>query len=160
MVIVFNSSPLIFLAKLEFLENFIHSYKYDFYTTTSVVNEIRAKDDAVSNYILEAIEQKKLVVRATNLISLVVTLSDRLGSGEAEAIALGTELQANYVILDDFPARKAALKLGLNVKGTLAIINKLHQEGHISINSKDDLYEQLTKINFRVKRSLFDQIFI
>jgi predicted nucleic acid-binding protein len=51
------------------------------------------------------------------------------------------------------------LKLGLNVKGTLAIINKLHQDGQISINSNDDFYEQLKTINFRVKRSLFDQIF-
>lgn len=148
------------MAKLKFLEVFLQRYEYDFYTPESVVNEIQAKDDEVSEYILLAIEQKNLKVRTTNLTSLVISLNARLGIGEAEAIALGTELQANYVILDDFPARKAALKLGLNVKGTLAIINKLHQDGKIFINSRDDLYEQLKKINFRVKRSLFDQIFI
>jgi len=160
MVIVFNSSPLIFLAKLKFLEVFLDSYEYDFYTPESVVNEIQTKDDEASKYLLLTIQQKKLKVRATNLTSLVISLNARLGIGEAEAIALGTELQANYIILDDFPARKAALKLGLNVKGTLAIINKLHQDGKISINSNDDFYEQLKKINFRVKRSLFDQIFV
>lgn len=160
MVIVFNSSPLIFLAKLKFLEIFLDRYEYDFYTPESVVNEIQTKDDEASQYLLLTIQQKKLKVRATNLTSLVISLNARLGIGEAEAIALGTELQANYIILDDFPARKAALKLGLNIKGTLAIIKKLHQDGQISINSNDDFYEQLKKINFRVKRSLFDQIFV
>ena len=160
MVIVFNSSPLIFLAKLKFLEIFLQCYEYDFYTPESVVNEIQAKDDEVSEYILLEKKKKNLKVRTTNLTSLVMSLNARLGIGEAEAIALGTELQADCVILDDFPARKAALKLGLNIKGTLAIINKLRLDDNISINSNDDLYEQLKKINFRVKRSLFDRIII
>jgi len=37
--------------------------------------------------------------------------------GESEAIVLAIELEADYVILDDFVARKEAVRLGLNVKG-------------------------------------------
>jgi predicted nucleic acid-binding protein len=61
--------------------------------------------------------------------------------------------------LDDFAARKEATRLGLNVKGTLAIIRKLQADGKITINSLEELYHDLVAINFRIKRSLFDAIF-
>ncbi|WP_293157521.1 hypothetical protein [Okeania sp. SIO2C9] len=47
------------------------------------------------------------------------------GRGESETIALAKELQTDFVILDDLAARKMATNLGLNVKGTLAILKKL-----------------------------------
>ncbi|WP_375474132.1 hypothetical protein [uncultured Nostoc sp.] len=90
----------------------------------------------------------------------------RLGKGESEAIGLGTELQTDYIILDDFAARKEATRLGLNVKGTLAVIKKLQVDGKITISSTDQLYQDILAMNFRVKRwrsppqaSLFDAIF-
>ena len=83
----------------------------------------------------------------------------RLGKGESEAIALCTELQADYVVLDDFAARREAIRLGLNVRGTLAIIRNLNSEGKIAIDNLDELYQRLMAINFRVKRALFDAIF-
>ncbi|MFQ4141304.1 hypothetical protein [Chlorogloeopsis sp. ULAP02] len=86
-------------------------------------------------------------------------MNTRLGRGEAEAIALGIELQTDYILLDDFAARKEAIRLGLNVKGTLAVIRKLHLEGKITIDNLDEIYQNLIAINFRVTRSLFDQIF-
>lgn len=48
------------------------------------------------------------------------SLNQRLGKGESEAIALGIQLKAGYVLLDDSTARREARKLGLNIKGTLA----------------------------------------
>jgi len=86
-------------------------------------------------------------------------LNQRLGKGESDAIALGIELEADYVLLDDSTARREARRLGLTIKGTLAVIKKLSKNGTISIESLNDLYQQLMKIEFRVKRSLFDQIF-
>ncbi|WP_017747735.1 hypothetical protein [Scytonema hofmannii] len=88
------------------------------------------------------------------------SLNARLGKGESEAIALATEIQANYVILDDFAARKEAIRLGLNVRGTLGIIKNLTSEDRIVIDNLDDLYQRLMAINFRVKRSVFDAIFL
>jgi predicted nucleic acid-binding protein len=68
-------------------------------------------------------------------------------------------LNADYVLLDDSTARKEAKKLGLSIKGTLAVTKKMNKDGKISIESLDKLYQQIMKIEFRVKRSLFDQIF-
>ena len=124
-----------------------------------VIEEIKAKQDEASEYIQHLIDDNKIEVRANNLISLASSLNARLGKGESEAIALCTELQADYVVLDDFAARKEAMRLGLNVRGTLAIIRKLNSEGKIAIDNLDELYQRLMAINFRVKRVLFDAIF-
>lgn len=51
------------------------------------------------------------------------------------------------------------MRLGLNVKGTLAIIKKLQKDGKITIDSLEQLYHDLVAINFRVKRSIFDEVF-
>ncbi|MBW4644210.1 MAG: DUF3368 domain-containing protein [Goleter apudmare HA4340-LM2] len=158
MKIVFNSSPLIFLSRLDYLEIFIDC-RDEFYLPEFVVREINAKQDEASQDILRLISGKKIEVRVIKLVSLANSLNARLGRGEAEAITLATELQADYILLDDFAARKEAIKLGLNVRGSLAIIRKLNSEGKIFLDDLDEFYQRLVEINFRVKRSLFDAIF-
>ncbi|AFZ13667.1 hypothetical protein Cri9333_2822 [Crinalium epipsammum PCC 9333] len=156
--IVINSSPIIFLVRLQFLELFIESND-EFYLPQSVLNEIQAKSDEINSVLALLITSKKLIVKSTNLSSLCNHLNLSLGLGESETIALATELQADFVILDDLAARKAAINFGLNVKGTLAIIKKLTQAGKIEINDSNEFYQKLLKINFRISRSIFDTIF-
>ncbi len=100
-----------------------------------------------------------MIVKQINLFSLANSINERLGRGEAEAIALATELQSDYIILDDFAARREAMRLGLNVKGTLAIIRKMMADDKVKIDDLDQFYQQLLKIKFRVKRSIFEAIF-
>jgi predicted nucleic acid-binding protein len=156
--VVFNSSPLIFLARLEFLHSFLDSPD-EFYLPMFVAEEISAKSDEACQQVKALIDCGNITVRTIQLTSLANSLNRRLGRGESEAIALSIELQTDYIILDDFAARKEATRLGLNVKGTLAIIRKLQADGKITINSLEQLYHDLVGINFRIKRSLFDAIF-
>jgi predicted nucleic acid-binding protein len=158
MKIVFNSSPLIFLSQLNFLELFLQ-YDYQFYVPKVVINEINAKQDEASNYVNVVVANNSLIVKQINLFSLANSINERLGRGEAEAIALATELQSDYVILDDFAARREAMRLGLNVKGTLAIIKKMMADNKVKIDDLDQFYQRLLQIKFRVKRSIFDSIF-
>ena len=153
-----NSSPVIFLVKLQFLELFLASDD-DCYIPTAVLEEIKAKSDEVSLAISPLIESGELRVVSTRLLSLVNRLNLNLGRGESEAISLATELQAHFTILDDRAARKTATSLGLSVKGTLAIIKKLSQEDKIQINDLDEFYQKLRQINFRVSRSIFETVF-
>jgi predicted nucleic acid-binding protein len=159
MKIVFNSSPLIFLSQLDFLELFLQ-YDYQFYVPKVVINEINAKQDEASNYVNVVVANNSLIVKQINLFSLANSINERLGRGEAEAITLATELQSDYVILDDFAARREAMRLGLNVKGTLAIVKKMMTDDKVKIDDLDQFYQQLLQIKFRVKRSIFDSIFI
>ncbi len=160
MIIVFNSSPLIFLARLGFLENVIHYFENDkLYLPSVVADEIAVKSDQPSISVKHLIESHQLYVKNVKLVSLKNRLEEHLGKGESEAIVLGIELQTNYIILDDAAARKEAIRLGLNVKGTLAIIRMLKQEGKITLEDLDEFYKKLIEIKFWVNRKLFEQIF-
>jgi predicted nucleic acid-binding protein len=129
-----------------------------FYIPQSVADEIGAKSDSASQTVQNLIDSGRLQVQASNLATLVNSLNQRLGKGESEAIALGIELNADYVLLDDSAARREAIRLGLTIRGTLAIIKKLNKDGKINIVNLDELYQRLMKIDFRVKRYLFEQI--
>lgn len=156
--IVINSSPIIFLIRLQALELFLNAND-EFYTTPSVVTEINAKSDEISQALAPLLAAEKLIVQSTNLTSLFNRLNINFGRGESETIALATELQAYFVILDDLAARKMATNLGLNVKVTLAILKKLAQEGKIEIGDKDEFYQNLVQIKFRISRSIFNAVF-
>ncbi|MFM5983060.1 MAG: DUF3368 domain-containing protein, partial [Sphaerospermopsis kisseleviana] len=147
MKIVFNSSPLIFLSRLDFLDLFL-TVEAEFLLPESVKEEISAKQDQSSIHINKLISENKLTVQKVQLVSLANRLNEFLGIGESEAITLGVELQPDYIILDDFAARKEAIRLGLNVKGTLAIIRKLQLDGKINIADLDILYQKIRNVNF------------
>jgi predicted nucleic acid-binding protein len=158
MKIVLNTSPLIFLTRLELLEIFL-SQAGEYFTPQAVFDEIQAKDDGVSLSLKTIFDNRKIEIRSIQMSILANSLNQRLGRGESEAMTLALELNANYIILDDFAARREANRLGLQVKGTLAIIKRLHQEGQITIDSLEELYQRIISIGFRVKRSVFDDIF-
>ncbi len=92
--IVINSSPLIFLIRLQFLELFLETND-QVYLPQSVLHEIRAKSDEINSALVPLITNKKLIVTTTNLGSLFNHLTFSLGLGESETIALATELQAD-----------------------------------------------------------------
>jgi predicted nucleic acid-binding protein len=157
MKIVFNTSPLIFLTRLNLLETFLQT-PAEFYAPPAVLTEILAKQDPVSQT-LQPILSTQIQLTPVPNPTLADSLNQRLGRGESEAIALAIALNADYTILDDFAARRTAQRLGLNIKGTLAILKKLNQDQKFPITSLDNLYQQISTIGFRVKRSVFDDIF-
>ena len=87
MKIVFNSSPLIFLSQLGFLEKFLDSND-NFYLPATVQQEINAKQDQSSETLNKLINQQKLIILNIKLISLANSLNERLGKGESDAITL------------------------------------------------------------------------
>jgi len=147
--VVFNTSPIIFLYKLGYLE-LARSLFDDIYIPTSVYTEIGEKEDDLKTLVEGFIKVGTFKQRKVKLTNIFNGLNRRIGMGESEA---------DYVILDDFVARKEAVRLGLNVKGTLGIIRKLMTDKHIEVIDMDDLYERLKKIRFRVKRDIFNRIF-
>lgn len=157
MNIIFNSSPIIFLSKLEYL-NLIMNQFDKVYIPKAVLDEIKIKDDKITKSLINLIDENKIIVKEITLSKLSEGLRKRLGKGESEAITLAIELNTDYVILDDNVARKEAIRIGLTVKGTLAIIKKLMYENIIEIEP-NLLYEKIKKIGFRVKKDIFDEIF-
>ncbi len=52
------------------------------------------------------------------------------------------------------------MRIGLTIRGTLAAINRMKKDEKIRVDSLDALYTRFLEINFRVKRSIFDQVFL
>lgn len=69
MKIVFNSSPLIFLSRLDYLDLFLQ-HDYQFYVPEVVINEINAKQDEASQYVNRLIDSSSLTIQQTRLLSL------------------------------------------------------------------------------------------
>src|SRR5947208_358227 len=70
-----------------------------------------------------------LQVRAPASTALLAHLHRTLDAGEAEAIALATELPQSLLLLDDADAREAALQLGLDFTGTVGVLLRAKREG-------------------------------
>lgn len=54
-----------------------------------------------------------------------------LGPGEREAIALALALNADYLIVDDLPARRLATRLGLRITGSAGLLVRARRLGLI-----------------------------
>jgi predicted nucleic acid-binding protein len=82
----------------------------------------------------------------------------RLGAGEREAIALALELKAAELILDDLPARRFAIALGLPVIGTLGLLLRSKEQGLIPLVRP--LLEDLQNQEFHISERLFIGILV
>lgn len=154
---VFNSSPWIFLTKLGIIETALSLFQ-QVHIPLSVSNEILSKPDESAMIMKELQKKRRVDILKARNIRLVDALGNRLGRGEAEAIAIAIEMNADVVCLDDYPARSEAIRLGLEVKGTLGIIRKLMKLDKFECNL-ENLSENLKRINFRVREKLFWEIF-
>ena len=158
MIAVFNSSPLIFLSKLNVFDQSLKLFSK--VTVPSYVQkEILQKEDIASEKLKVLLKSNDVVVAQAKNLRMVEALCRKLGRGESEAIVVAMENSGDLVVLDDHVARVEAARIGLNVKGTLGIIRRL-MDLDIIRYELDELYQDLSEMKFRVKRSIFDGIFM
>jgi predicted nucleic acid-binding protein len=140
---VVDTSPLIFLAKLDRLD-LLQRAAEEVSVPLAVVQEVRQYPDKASLKIEEALGSWLRVERVRELQTVEIFLAD-LDHGEAEAIALALELAADRIVMDDLDGRRVVRRLGLDAIGTLGLllaarlrgelaslkgeIDRLHQEG-------------------------------
>ncbi len=157
MIAVFNSSPLIFLSKLNVVDQSLELFS-KVMIPSYVKKEILQKEDISFEKLKVLLKANNVIVVQAKNLRMVEALCRKLGKGESEAIVLAIEQSAHLVILDDHVARVEATRIGLNVKGTLGIIRRLMGLDVIQYEL-DQLYRDLSEIKFRVKRGIFDGIF-
>jgi hypothetical protein len=87
---------------------------------------------------------------------LFALLRAGLDKGEAEAIALGVQEQANVILLDERKARRKAVGLDLNVLGTVGILIWAKRAGLIK-NLQQQLNTLQTTGLFRLSRTVYEQ---
>jgi len=129
---VSDSSPLIHLAKIEALELISRLYSQILIPPAvwrEVVEESDGRPGAVE--MEKAVAAGWMVKQAAKNETLVVALRQTLDNGEAEAVALATELHPESVLLDDKLARQMARRLGVVVTGTIGVLLRAKQLGLI-----------------------------
>jgi len=86
----------------------------------------------------------------------VRSLQRNLDRGEAETIILASQMDANYVVLDDKEGVQTAKLLGLSVIGTIGLIEWAERLGKIT-DFKQTI-DELHKKGFRIKEELYRNI--
>ncbi|WP_447977306.1 DUF3368 domain-containing protein [Candidatus Nitrospira bockiana] len=117
MILVFDSSPLIALARVGRL-HLIPKLAQRAYVPMAVYEEV----------VHQGTQRAGSAERVKDHVA-VHRLLDRIGRGEAEAIILAREIRADFLVLDDATARHLAENQGVRVNGLLGLLSHgKHQE--------------------------------
>jgi predicted nucleic acid-binding protein len=122
MNIVSNTSQIIFLAKIDYLEVFTACFN-KVYIPESVKLEFNSLKLPAAIEIIAVSDLGKSYVNGA---------LGNLHLGELEAMVLAQELKADYVLLDDLLARSKAQRMEINVMGTIGILLFAQKKGLIS----------------------------
>lgn len=95
--------------------------------------------------------------RAVTNRTLVDSLSDELDIGEAEAIALAVEIQAEQVLIDERRGRLVAARLNLRYTGILGILVESKSQGLIA-QVKPLLDALIDQAGFWVAEPLYNSV--
>lgn len=147
---VADASPLLYLAHLERLD-LLRAEGREVLAPGAVLQEVRAHADAPARAIEDA-ATRWLKVRDPADPMRVAILRGGLDPGEAAAIALALELNAERLVVDDLDARRACRRLGVPVVGTLGVLVAAKKRGEIE--SVRAALERLEADSFRVSSSL------
>jgi uncharacterized protein len=158
MLVVSNTSPILNLAIIGHL-NLIKDQFVQVIVPPGVLAELKINEDRPGSLAMQAaIAEGWIQVQPlTQSQTIVQLLRQTLDHGEAEAIALALEKQADWILLDERDGRKMAKSLGLNITGILGILLKAKQSGSVSLLKP--ALDDLTQIaGFRIAPTLMAQI--
>lgn len=131
-MIVFDSSTLILIAKMELLGSFLSSVQLTVAIPVEVERECcKAKKTLDALMIQKALDESRLQVRAVKNPKLVSKLQAdfSLGRGEAEALALALGQKAQLLAIDDKNGINASKLLGIPFTTAMGILVRSHEKG-------------------------------
>jgi predicted nucleic acid-binding protein len=132
MLAVSDTSPISNLASIGRLE-LLKSQFSTVWVPNAVATELLAHPDpAVKDLIQNARREHWIEVGIPEDSRLLRVLLLHLHRGEAEVIALATDLKADIVLIDEQEGRQIASQSGLAVTGVLAILLRSKRAGEIA----------------------------
>ncbi len=128
-VVVSDTSPLRALSHLGLLEPLVSVFG-EVVVPHGVVAELNDPESGFLPIDLVSIRGFRITepcdpMRVTGLLR-------RLDRGESEAIALAIELHADALLIDEHDGRREAVASGLRVVGTLGVLHRMKQHGHVA----------------------------
>jgi predicted nucleic acid-binding protein len=132
MLAVSNTSPISNLASIGRLE-FLKTQFSALWIPDAVAGELAVHPDPIAQATIQnAIQAKWIQIGTPQDSGLLRLLSLQLHRGEAEAIALATDLHADFVLIDEQEGRQLASRTGLSVTGVLGVLLRAKRAGEIA----------------------------
>jgi predicted nucleic acid-binding protein len=155
MIVVSNTTPLIGLATIERFD-LLHQLFGEIHIPKAVYAEavIAGREEGGAKREVSEAAWIKIVEVQDRLA--VEVLLDELDLGEAEAIVLARELQADWVLMDEKKGRRKLTQLEIKKIGTLGILLKAKEKGFIEAVRND--LEQLREKGFSISQSVVDAV--
>ena len=155
MTVVSDASPLINLARIDKLDLLPRLYG-ELHFPEAVWQEvvIQGAGQPGAQEIQEASWIKRHAVANRPLVQ---ALEQELDAGEAEAIALALELQAELLLMDERLGREVARHLGLRYIGLIGVLLEAKRKGLISA-LKPHLDALRDTAGFRVSEALYKRV--
>lgn len=155
MIVVSNTSPIFYLSTIGQLDLLRQLYD-EIVIPNTVFQEItNVGNTDVSATVVPTLNWIK--IQSTTDLTLVNTLSHELDPGEAEAIALAVELDADRLLIDERLGRKAAIRLGLKVTGVLGILIAAKRKNLIQ-EVKPLLDTLIKQVGFWIDEQLYTEV--
>ena len=161
MNVVSNACPLLALGKLGQLSLLLTLYgeitiPREVYREV-VINGLRlGADDALAVDFL--VRQGHIRVVEVLLPSTLPSWAQPLDGGEIEVILLGQQQTADWVLVDNEHARKAARQVGLPLKGTVGLLLEAWRQGHLSLQAFELLIQEVnTRPDLWISTQLCDR---
>lgn len=144
-MIVFDSSTVILLAKIEILELFISDFHSRVVIPERVRSEVSKENQEETPLILKLIADNKIeVLKARNINQIKKLMDDfNIGAGEAEALTLAIQEKASIIATDDKNAIRTSKILKIDFTTALAILIRAYKKRLIE---KDEALIKLEKL--------------
>ena len=146
-----NSSPLIFLAKINRLD-LIKKLFNNIIIPVEVKEEILTEEKTDSKIINEAIEEGWIKIDSPKN-----TLDLKLGKGESAAINLAKE-KNDILVIDDASGAKAANSLGIKTIRTTTIIFRALKNKIIAKKEAIDLINKIIELGYYISPKYYAQL--
>ena len=156
--LISNTSPIIALSMIDKL-NLLWDLFDKVYISIAVYNEI-ISNELENAYgkkeILNAIQSEKIIPYNIKDELLVNKMHGKLHKGELETIVGGIELNVDFVLIDEKPARNIAKTFFLTPIGTIGILRIAKRKGKIT--QIKPLIDLLMSKGFRISKNIYNQV--
>ena len=149
-IVIADAGPLIAFAGIDGL-SILQTLFSEIYVTESVKEECSVKPGVDAQRIKVAVENGWLVVKPGRV--QLHPLSPSLGAGESDSICFALEApESSLLIMDDRLARRYALHRGLNIVGTVRLLDLAEKRG--VIESAERCIQSMSDFGYRVSNDL------
>ncbi len=157
MPVVSNTSPIMNLAIIGEL-SLLRDQFGEVMIPGAVLEELRVEENLPgSQSVRDALKDGWIRIEAVKHHPLVRAMQRDLDKGEAEAIALATEVDADWLLMDERDGRKTARSMKLKVVGVLGVLLKAQRNG--KLNSLKKAMDRLReKAGFYIRADLYSAI--